>query len=263
MRSWPRAGTSPANYSRPAVLANPTPLDGDLTELASTLRETYGSRHVWSISRLEHYQTCSHFFFVSHLLKLEARPEPALGLDARQIGSLYHALFERVYADPPSSLSERHLNPVRNGPGRTHFAAAPRRYGFRAAAWWSHTQKEIVENVVVSLRALAATGSDFVPVDQEKRFGLPDNPLVIADPAGSDDQLLVRGVVDRVYRNGAGQIRVIDYKLGGPASFTARELVRGRKLQLPLYAQAMQEALSWVRPSMASTGISARANPAH
>ena len=218
--------------------------DGDLTSLSTTFAQTYGRDHTWSLSRLEQVQTCGHFFFTSHLLKLEPRQEPALGLDVRQLGSLYHALLEQVYKDPsrlptgPSALAT-----FVTGLAQPILAEAPRRYGFREAAWWSHSQNRIIADVVASVVALSAASPDFTPVALEARFGLPDNPLVIPAPDGSEDQLLLRGVVDRVDRNQAGEIRVIDYKLGGPASFTSKELERGRKLQLPLYALAMQEAL--------------------
>lgn len=219
--------------------------DGDLTGLAATFAQTYGREHTWSLSRLEQVQTCGHFFFTSHLLKLEPRLEPALGLDVRQLGSLYHALLERVYVDPPLIPVERAaLTTFVTELAQPILAEAPSRYGFRAAAWWSHTQNQIIEDVVLSVAALSAEANEFTPVALEERFGLPDNPLVIPGPQGSEDQLRLRGVVDRVDRNPAGEIRVIDYNLGGPASFTSKEVERGRKLQLPLYALAMQEALA-------------------
>lgn len=220
--------------------------DGDLTGLSATFTEIYGREHTWSLSRLEQVQTCGHFFFTSHLLKLEPRLEPALGLDVRQLGSLYHALLERVYADPSLIPTEHSaLTAFVTGLAQPILADAPSRYGFRETAWWSHTQNGIIEDMVLSITALSAEGHDFTPVALEARFGLPDNPLVIPGPEGSEDQLLLRGVVDRVDRNPAGEIRVIDYKLGGPTSFTSKELERGRKLQLPLYALAMQEALGY------------------
>lgn len=221
-----------------------SPWNGDLTSLAETLATRFGPEHIWSLSRLEQIQTCAHFFFTSHLLKLEARLEPALGLDMRQLGSLYHALFEKVYAKPeqlPDPESEALISFVTEL-AQPIFAAAPRRYGFREAAWWGHTQQEIIGNVVTSIRALAAS-EGFVPIGLEMKFGLTDNPLVIPGPEGNQDQLQIRGVVDRVDQNPAGEIRIIDYKLGGSSSFTAKDLERGRKLQLPLYALAMQEAL--------------------
>jgi hypothetical protein len=38
-------------------------------------------------------------------------------------------------------------------------------------------------------------------------------------------------------------LRIIDYKTAGPGSFTNRSVVEGKKLQLPLYALAAEQAL--------------------
>ena len=218
---------------------------GNLTSLGGAFTQTFGKDHVWSLSRLEKMQTCGYFFFTSHILKLEPRPEPDLGLDVRQLGSLYHALFEQVYADPTRipDLEGSALETFVADLATPIFEQAPERYGFRETAWWAHTQNEIVINISHSMRQLAGIQGDFSPVGLEEHFGLPDNPLVIPGPAGADDQLLVRGVVDRVDRNSVGEIRVIDYKLAGSDGFNPTHLQEGRKLQLPLYALAMQEAL--------------------
>ena len=53
----------------------------------------------------------------------------------------------------------------------------------------------------------------------------------------------MRGYIDRVDRAPDGGLRVIDYKTGGPSSFTKRDLEKGKKLQLPLYALAARDAL--------------------
>jgi hypothetical protein len=52
----------------------------------------------------------------------------------------------------------------------------------------------------------------------------------------------VRGVVDRLDRRPDGRLRVIDYKTGR-GRLNPAELNDGRRIQLPLYALAAQEAL--------------------
>jgi RecB family exonuclease len=54
--------------------------------------------------------------------------------------------------------------------------------------------------------------------------------------------LLLRGYIDRVDRAPDGKLRIIDYKAGS-TSISARDLGKGHRLQLPLYALAAQEAL--------------------
>jgi RecB family exonuclease len=58
-----------------------------------------------------------------------------------------------------------------------------------------------------------------------------------------DGQIVrVRGVVDRLDRRPDGGLRVIDYKTGR-TRLNPAELNEGRRIQLPLYALAAQEAL--------------------
>jgi RecB family exonuclease len=56
--------------------------------------------------RLESYRACPFFFFVSHVLKLEPRDKPAEGLDARQLGNIYHQIFEELYQAAPANPLE-------------------------------------------------------------------------------------------------------------------------------------------------------------
>jgi hypothetical protein len=52
----------------------------------------------------------------------------------------------------------------------------------------------------------------------------------------------LHGVIDRVDQRYHGLIRVIDYKTGG-SHLSKGDLISGRRLQLPIYALAAQEAL--------------------
>ncbi len=85
------------------------PFDGDLSPLADVLEETYGPQHVWSASRLESYRSCPFQFFVSRMLHLEPRVEPAEGLDAAQLGNIYHHLFEQLYAAVDVGVDPRRI----------------------------------------------------------------------------------------------------------------------------------------------------------
>jgi RecB family exonuclease len=58
----------------------------------------------------------------------------------------------------------------------------------------------------------------------------------------------LRGLIDRIDRSLDGCLRVIDYKLGGPSTYTNRAVFEGSKLQLPLYALAAREALKLGEP---------------
>ena len=220
-----------------------SPWQGDLAQENGLLNAKYNPEHVWSASRLESYQSCGFAFFMGSLLGLAARPEPAEGVDAAQLGSIYHDIFEEVYntlgggedlaADEPQVLAMVHsiAAPILD--------EAPRKQGFRATAWWSETRQEIVANVARSIVAMQDGAYSFYQA--EAAFGFGDIPVLrLID---GQDELRLRGFIDRLDRDKHGRLRIIDYKLAGKARFTARAFAEGKKLQLPLYALAAREAL--------------------
>jgi RecB family exonuclease len=220
--------------------------DGDLTPWGATFLERYGRDHVWSASRLESYRSCPHLFFVGSVLGLEPRAEPSEGLDARQLGNLYHRIMERVYAavDDPTDVDA--LLAALPGVAGPILDAAPRREGFRATAWWGQTRQEILEHARRSLVALHALPGPYVPHAFELAFGMGSRTgpaLVVRDTEGGQDAFRLRGFIDRVDRAPDGRLRVIDYKTGGPWGYSAKKVMDGEKLQLPLYALAAEEAL--------------------
>jgi hypothetical protein len=115
---------------------------------------------------------------------------------------------------------------------------APEKEGFRETPWWVHTRQEILDNIVQTVLELSA--GEYTFFQAEASFGINDSPLVIRD---GEDQLRIRGFIDRVDRRTDGHIRIIDYKLGGKTAYTITAFDKGKKLQLPLYALAAQETL--------------------
>jgi len=221
-----------------------SPYDGDLRELEAEWADRFGPERLWSASRLESYRSCPFMFFVSTVLKLEPRAEPGEGLDARQLGSLYHRIFEQLFqaATDPGNVEELLGSlPTIAGP---ILDEAPGREGFRATAWWAETRREIVENVRASLRGLDEKAEGFIPVAFEQGF-FEDHSLRVRT---GTDSFRLHGLIDRIDKNAAGAVRIIDYKTAGPYSFTDRALQEGKKLQLPLYALAARDALGFGEP---------------
>lgn len=225
----------------------PTPFDGELSGLAQSFSARFHPGYGWSPSQLEMYRMCPHAFFVSRVLGLEPHPEPAEGLDARQLGSIYHEILEQVYrAVPEEKRTERQsLLAALPAVARRVLDEAPEREGFRATAWWRQTRAEIEENVRRSLERLADLDDGFAPVAFEERFGR-ETALVVDGEGG--DSFRLRGIIDRVDANSGGEIRVIDYKTAGPYAYTGKTLAEGDKLQLPLYALAARDALGLGEP---------------
>lgn len=216
--------------------------DGDLRMVADEFAGRYGPLHTWSPSRLEQYRACPFMFFVGSVLRLEPRVEPEEGLDARQLGTIYHRLFEAYYRDGGrhdgdlDTWVERVAGPILD--------EAPTREGFRETAWWAHTRAEIVRNLLRSIEALDGCSDGYAEVLREQPFG-DDCALVVRN---GDDVLRVRGLIDRVDRRPDGGVRVVDYKTAGPTDFGKSAVAEGKKLQLPLYALAARDALGLGEP---------------
>lgn len=213
--------------------------DGGLSGMAGTFAARFGPTHTWSASRLESYLGCPFSFFMASVLRLEARQEPAEGLDVRQLGNIYHRIFERLYAAAAEPAGLDDLLTLLPAVADEVLAAAPYDEGFRATAWWAQTRSEIAGNVRRSVEALAARPGGFAPLAQEAGF-FGDRCLVVTD---GEDTFRMHGLIDRVDRAPDGRLRIIDYKTGGPWAFRQEAVSEGKKLQLPLYALAAQQAL--------------------
>ena len=238
-----RAQAVPAAAEVLRIRIDPRPIashfDGNLTALAEIFAAKFAPQHTWSASRLEAYRGCPFAFFLSHVLELEPREEPAEGLDARQLGNIYHHIFEQLYrtaADPADLAALLSILPA---VADAVLDAAPRVEGFRATAWWLQSRAEIEANVRRSVEALASRPDGFVSVAQEQAF-FEDRSLVVTD---GDDAFRVHGFIDRIDRAPGGGLRVIDYKTGGPWGFKKKAVIEGKKLQVPLYALAAEQAL--------------------
>jgi len=216
------------------------PYEGDLADQRTELADKFGPDHLWSPSRLETYGTCPHMFYVSYLLGLEAREPPTAGLDAAQLGLILHEVLEEVYGeaeDPTDTESvlealDRIVGPIMD--------RAPERYGFRPTPLWEIERGQYAEALRETVRALAEVGEGWTPAEYEMRFGFsPSAPLELEIEGKT---VRVRGMIDRLDRREDGGLRVIDYKTGS-GRLSVRELDEGRRIQLPLYALAAQDAL--------------------
>jgi ATP-dependent helicase/nuclease subunit B len=207
--------------------------EGTLPQLASLLQQRYSPTHGWSASRLEMYGTCPFAFYIAHALQLEPRTPPEEGYDARVLGSMLHKILEEVY---------QHDDPLSALPAEAHrvFATAPIDYGFRPSALWDAQQHELEEALRETITALAEASEGFTPRYFEQKFGMGNPSLIVRSDDGAEIRL--HGYIDRVDADQHGQLRVIDYKASG-AAISAKDLDKGKRLQLPLYALAAQEAL--------------------
>jgi RecB family exonuclease len=149
-------------------------------------------------------------------------------------------MFEAVYnAGLPETLDEQTVREFVRATAMPILDDAPQQQGFRETPWWSQTKEEMIENVAASIQLLEDGNYTFFK--SEASFGFNEWDKLVIDTAVGLLQL--RGFIDRIDRNEAGQLRIIDYKLGGPNQFSKNAFKDGKKLQLPLYALAAQETL--------------------
>lgn len=221
--------------------------DGALLGAARALAVQFGPKRAISATRLETYASCPYRFFVQHVLRLEVREPIREGLDAAQLGNLYHRILAQAYAHPavgdPARVDE--VLAVLPDVLAAVLDAAPEVEGFRPNAWWRYTRKEIERHVEESVRALAELEA-YRPRWFEQPFGRRGMPPLVL--RRDDDEVTISGIVDRIDVALDGGLRIIDYKTGGKSDYAKSALERGEKLQLALYGLAARDAMGLGEP---------------
>jgi ATP-dependent helicase/DNAse subunit B len=221
------------------------PFEGNLDSIQGHFSQVYGSDHVWSASRLESYAQCPMFFLTSSAMKLDPRDPPEPGYDPAQLGLILHAILEKVYPAAPDPASTDSVLSVLPGIAEEMFTDAPEEYRFQPTALWVWEREELLETLEETIAALGEVSHGWTPYAYEQKFGIGDSRPVEIELKG--ETVLARGIIDRVDRNKDGELRIIDYKTG--SSHLGRDdLIRGRRLQLAIYALGARDALGLGEP---------------
>jgi RecB family exonuclease len=215
----------------------------------------------WSPSRLEQLGSCPQLSFFRQRLRLDewGEDDAPHAVDPRALGSAVHETLAQVYgralAAPPCRTPEDENTRIAVLVGEAWRAATARiaaRFEPYAGLWelvggaWRDAIVRFVERDLPALRA--ARGSVACEAEVDAALAIP----------GRAEPLLLGGRIDRLLRREEGAVVISDYKTGGTlADFVLpRDLLKGRRLQMPLYA-LMAEA-----GTLRSTGqpIGARAS---
>jgi RecB family exonuclease len=200
-----------------------TAVDGILAGHASraALAHRFRARS-FSATQLATYAACPFRYYLRNVLRLEPldrdpRGEPS-GLE---IGRLVHDILERFHrrlageglrlaALPPAELAAR-LHAACDAAGA---ASAARGSSGPRLLWEVRTQR-LREDLLRFLRQEAArSGRGWIPQAFETRFGGGPQAPAVVRPDGA--RIRLHGVIDRLDRDAAGRLRVVDYKSGRP-----------------------------------------------
>lgn len=198
----------------------------------------YDADHPVSATRLETYAECPRRFLFERVLNIHERtlPEELWRIEARDRGSLVHAILER-YVDERIAGTPRSLaRLLAIAHELLEEATAGGMVG--KALLWRLDRAAIVRD----LHVFYAEEGVLEPLAAELAFGEQDGGAPpVAVTLGEGRTVRFRGRADRVDRGPGGELVVSDYKTGrqsGLAKLTSDLLVGGRRLQLPLYALA-------------------------
>lgn len=217
-------------------------------------------RHGGALSptALERWAACPRRYFFAQVLRLHAeeRPEVIDRITARERGSLVHAALDRflteVIAAGPKTAAEP-WSPTERSRAHELLDAVGAEFDDQGltgrAVFWDLDRAALHRDLDRFLddddAMRARTGA--TPVAAELSFG-PDEATQARLQLSEGRQVTFRGLADRVDRTDGNGLRVIDYKTGS-ASRDVRsiktgddKLVRGEKLQLPVYALAARSA---------------------
>lgn len=239
------------------------PYDGSFRDPAvlGALQQLYGPQKVFSPTALEEYVACPFRFFLGNVLKLQSIDDPREEIEVTRRGQAFHRALARMHQELRARGIEQATEEV-EPQLRERLGEAVTEYAARAG---SPASKKLWEIEGERLQRLAPRYGThwrkFVepwlepetlprPFAFEVDFGLPTTadkpplgPLVIRHEG---TEVRVSGRIDRIdtaeLEDGLG-FWIIDYKTGRGANFTSTDLEQFRKLQLTLYALAVEQVV--------------------
>lgn len=226
--------------------------------------ERFGSEKIFSPTALETYVACPFRFWLEQLMGLQELEEPGEEIEHTRRGQAYHRALARLHQDlrqrdPEMTLREVPESVTKELLGKMD--AAIKEYIDRSPSDVSKMlwklEGERLKRSVLNYREhwnkfLTTWHKESVaPVPElfEVDFGLPSSddkpPLPPLTIKQGDIEAKFGGRIDRVdiaeLPGGRIGFWIIDYKTGRKSSYVAKDVETLKKLQLPLYALAVQE----------------------
>ncbi|HKE58010.1 MAG TPA: PD-(D/E)XK nuclease family protein, partial [Pyrinomonadaceae bacterium] len=216
------------------------------------------SARSFSATALQHFASCPYRFFLSAILRLDLRQEPAPieAIDPLTRGSLFHETQFEVL----TNLKAVGLLPLKEAALSNAFELVDLFLGRLAGEYedkfapaiprvWEDGISSIKSDLREWLRRMANSDDGWVPDKFELSFGLSDrgprssDPESIPDPVEIIGDLQLRGSIDLVERHVSGKFRVTDHKTGKARAPKGTVVGGGKYLQPLLYALASKKLL--------------------
>jgi ATP-dependent helicase/DNAse subunit B len=230
------------SVERKRLLPVPTPYDVLL--ITDAVREElisfFHPGKEYSASQFEIYGKCPFTYFCKYLLRVTPLEEPTYEMSPLIRGQLYHEVLRRFYSEHSPS-HEGDTNPGTADELLQTVDEVFDRYeqlGLSSHQGIWRTEKERCrQDLLLWLeREKELLGAKHRPVLFEEKFGSGES----ASPAVAlgDEEILLRGRVDRADRVGSSGYALFDYKTGRTPE--GADIKYGRALQLPIYDLALK-----------------------
>jgi ATP-dependent helicase/nuclease subunit B len=225
------------------------------------LTSMFGPERLFSPTALEEYISCPFKFFLHHVLHLDALEEPSEEIEVTRRGQAYHRAMARLHrklkASGVHAPNDAVTQDVTREMGEAVEEDVRRAPSLAAKELWRlegqrlvRTAERYVEQWRKFLTPWLERGMSPQPDLFEADFGLPPaegaaevGPLVVRI---DDIEVRISGRIDRVdmveLDDGVG-FWIIDYKTGNSSRYTGKALADYSRLQLSLYALAVEEVL--------------------
>jgi hypothetical protein len=202
-----------------------------------------------SASRLELLAKCPYGYFLRHVLGVEPPDEldrdPARWLDPTERGSLIHEIlcdFMREVAGRKERVDPARHAGLMNETASRLILAKRTEIPPPSEGIFEKERRDIAGALAIFLDIEGRRPKTVEPLEFERRFRDVEMPLGGGEPGRRS--FLLRGIIDRIDRTGAGTYRIVDYKTGSYAPF--ENLIgfgQGRIIQHALYAVAAETFL--------------------
>jgi RecB family exonuclease len=214
-----------------------------------------GTDQILSATSLEQWAQCPFKYFLSRVLRVEElqRPEARERLAGTDRGTIIHDVLQEFVETHPRATPEQPWTAEERADLRAlaeaACAAAEADGVTGRTVWWELDRAKILREIdhVLDTDEWARVHDGTVPYAFELGFGTAGDPLpALTMTLPGSAPVAFRGRIDRVDRSPDGRrVLIYDYKTGVPSDLddiTVDPVMRGRRLQLAIYATALARA---------------------